>query len=128
MSQVEVYEPVQLIVDNLVLQGLEANLVSTNAVSKSYVDNHISSAVCALVASAPGTLNTLTRSRLLLVMMQTSQTPSSEANTRALADADLQTQINAFSVATGGSGGISIYTHIYIYIYILHVHDLYIDI
>ena len=56
---VEVYEPVQLIVDNLVLQGTEANLVSTNAVSKAYVDSHISSAVSALVNSAPATLDTL---------------------------------------------------------------------
>jgi hypothetical protein len=56
---VEVYEPVQLVVDNLVLQGLEANLVATNAVSKAYVDSHISSAVSALVDSAPATLDTL---------------------------------------------------------------------
>ena len=33
----EVYEPVQLIVDNLVLSGLEANIASANAVSKAYV-------------------------------------------------------------------------------------------
>ena len=55
----EVYEPVQLIVDNLVLSGLEANLASTNAVSKAYVDAHITSAVSSLVNSAPGTLDTL---------------------------------------------------------------------
>jgi hypothetical protein len=36
---VEVYEP-----DNLVLQGSEGSLLGTNAVSKSYVDAHISSA------------------------------------------------------------------------------------
>ena len=109
---VEVYEPVQLIVDNLVLQGLEANLVSTNAVSKSYVDNHISSAVSALVASAPGTLNTLNEIALALgndanLATTLANSISSEANTRALADAGLQTQINALSVATGVSGGIS---------------------
>ena len=56
---VEVYEPVQLIVDNLVLQGAESGLLSTNAVSKAYVDSHISSAVSALVNSAPATLDTL---------------------------------------------------------------------
>ena len=49
---VEVYEPVQLVVDNLVLQGTEANLVATNAVSKAYVDSHITSAVSNLVGSA----------------------------------------------------------------------------
>ena len=54
----EVYEPVQLIVDNLVLSGLEANLASTNAVSKAYVDAHITSAVSSLNA-APATLDTL---------------------------------------------------------------------
>ena len=47
----ETYEPVQLI-DNLVLQGAEASLISTNAVAKAYVDAHISSAVSALVDSA----------------------------------------------------------------------------
>ena len=62
----EVYEPVQLIVDNLVLSGLEANLVNGNAVSKAYVDAHITSAVTALVASAPGALDTLNEIALAL--------------------------------------------------------------
>ena len=56
---VQVYEPVQLIVDNLVLQGFEVNLVATNVVSKAYVDSHITSAVSALVGSAPAILDTL---------------------------------------------------------------------
>ena len=37
----EEYEAVQLIVDNLVLQGSEANLLESNAVSKAYVDAHV---------------------------------------------------------------------------------------
>ena len=69
----EVYEPVQLIVDNLVLSGLEANLASTNAVSKAYVDAHITSAVSSLVNAAPATLDTLKKSPLHWGMMQTSQ-------------------------------------------------------
>ena len=37
----EEYEAVQLIVDNLVLQGSEADLLESNAVSKAYVDAHV---------------------------------------------------------------------------------------
>ena len=62
----EQYESTQLIVDNVVLQGLESELISTNAVSKAYVDSHISSAVSALVASAPATLDTLNEIALAL--------------------------------------------------------------
>ena len=114
---VEVYEPVQLIVDNLVLQGLEANLVDTNAVSKAYVDSHITSAVSALVGSAPVLLNTLQEISSALnndanLATTLANSISSEANTRSLADASLQTQINTLSTATGGVGGSSLQSQI----------------
>ena len=53
-------EPTYIEIDELVLTGDQTGtLLGTNAVTKSYVDIHITSAVDALVASAPGTLNTL---------------------------------------------------------------------
>ena len=113
----EQYEPVQLIVDNLVLQGTEASLISTNAVSKAYVDAHISSAVSALVASAPATLDTLNEIALALnndanLATTLANSISSEANTRGLKDVDLQNQINALSSASSGSGGSSLQSQI----------------
>ena len=113
----EVYEPVQLIVDNLVLSGLEANLASTNAVSKAYVDAHITSAVSSLVNSAPATLDTLKEIATALgndanLATTLANSISSEGTARSLADAGLQTQINALSTATGGSGGSSLQSQI----------------
>ena len=113
----EVYEPVQLIVDNLVLSGLEANLASTNAVSKAYVDAHITSAVSSLVNAAPATLDTLKEIATALgndanLATTLANSISSEGTARSLADAGLQTQINALSVATGGSGGSSLQSQI----------------
>ena len=114
---VEVYEPVQLVVDNLVLQGLEVNLVATNAVSKAYVDSHITSAVSALVGSAPAISDTfkeiadaLGNDKNLATTLATSI--SNEVTARSLADAGLQTQINTLSVATGGLGGSSLQSQI----------------
>ena len=113
----EVYEPVQLIVDNLVLSGLEANLASTNAVSKAYVDAHITSAVSSLVNSAPATLDTLKEIATALgndanLATTLANSISSEGTARSLADAGLQTQINTLSAATGGSGGASLQSQI----------------
>jgi hypothetical protein len=113
----EVYEPVQLIVDNLVLSGLEANLASTNAVSKAYVDAHITSAVSSLVNSAPATLDTLKEIATALgndanLATTLANSISSEGIARSLADAGLQTQINTLSAATGGSGGASLQSQI----------------
>lgn len=54
-----VYEPVQLIVDNLVLQGLSADYLDTNAVSKAYVDGKVSTAVSNLINGADAALDTL---------------------------------------------------------------------
>ena len=114
---VEVYEPVQLIVDNLVLQGIEANLVPTNAVSKAYVDSHITSAVSALVNAAPATLDTLKEIATALgndanLATTLANSISSEVTSRTVADAGLQSQINALSAATGGSGGASLQSQI----------------
>ena len=96
----EVYEPVQLhelIVDNLVLKGLEANLASDNAVSKAYVAAHITSAVSSMVNSAPDTLDTLKEIATALnndanLATTLANSISSEATARSLADAGLQTQ------------------------------------
>jgi hypothetical protein len=55
----EEFEYAQLIVDNIVLQGQEADLVSSNAVSKSYVDAHIASSISSLVNGAGPALDTL---------------------------------------------------------------------
>jgi hypothetical protein len=113
----EVYEPVQLIVDNLILSGLEANLASTNAVSKAYVDGHITTAVANLVNSAPATLDTLKEIATALgndanLATTLANSISGEVTARSLADAGLQTQINALSVSTGGSGGSSLQSQI----------------
>ena len=113
----ETYEPVQLIVDNLVLQGTEASLISTNAVSKAYVDAHISSAVSALVDSAPGTLDTLKEIASALnndanLATTLANSISSEASARSLKDVDLQNQINTLSTASSGSGGSSLQSQI----------------
>jgi hypothetical protein len=107
---VEVYEPVQLIVDNLVLQGTEANLVSTNAVSKAYVDSHISSAVSALVNSAPATLDTLKEIATALnndANLATTLTNSigSEATARIAGDATLLADINKKVTDVGSWAG-----------------------
>jgi len=59
MGDVYESESVQLIVDNLVLNGLESNLLSNNAVSKTYVDQHITTAINALVDGAAPALDTL---------------------------------------------------------------------
>ena len=95
----EVYEPTQLIVDNIVLQGVEANLVPTNAVSKAYVDSHISSAVAALVDSAPATLDTLKEIATALgndanLASTLANSIGAETTARIAADASLLTQIN----------------------------------
>ena len=107
---VEVYEPVQLIVDNLVLQGTEANLVSTNAVSKAYVDSHISSAVSALVDSAPATLDTLKEIATALgndanLASTLANSIGSEATARIAGDASLLTQINTKVTDVGNWAG-----------------------
>lgn len=52
-------EPVYIIVDSVQLEGKDADLQSNNAVSKSYVDSKVSTAVAALVDSAPQALDTL---------------------------------------------------------------------
>ena len=96
----EVYDPVQLIVDNLILQGTEASLVSSNAVSKSYVDTHITSAIDALVNGAPAAMDTLKElSDALNASGSTLSTEilnsiASEKTLRENADAVLQTAIN----------------------------------
>jgi len=106
----EVYEPVQLIVDNLVLQGVEANLVPTNAVSKAYVDSHISSAVSALVNAAPATLDTLKEIATALgndANLASSLTNSigAEATARIAADATLLADINKKVTDVGNWAG-----------------------
>ena len=107
---VEVYEPVQLVVDNLVLQGAESGLLSTNAVSKAYVDSHISSAVSALVNSAPATLDILKEIATALnndANLATTLTNSigSEATARIAGDASLLTQINTKVTDVGNWAG-----------------------
>ena len=52
-------EPVYIIVDSVQLEGKDADLQSNYAVSKSYVDTKVSTAVAALVDSAPAALDTL---------------------------------------------------------------------
>jgi hypothetical protein len=113
----EVYEPVKLIVDNLVLTGAEVDLANDNAVSKSYVDSKVSSAVNALVNSAPGALDTLNEIALALnndanLASTLTSAIGAESTARSLADAGLQTQINTLSAATGGSGGTSLQSQI----------------
>ena len=52
-------EKTQLIVDNLVLNGLQSEYVATNAVSKAYVDTKVSDAVSSLVNGASAAVDTL---------------------------------------------------------------------
>jgi predicted methyltransferase MtxX (methanogen marker protein 4) len=52
-------EKVTIIVDNVVLQGLESELISTNAVSKSYVDSKVQTAVDDLINGAGPAYDTL---------------------------------------------------------------------
>ena len=52
-------EKTQIIVDSLVLNGLQSEYVDTNAVSKAYVDNKIQSAVDGLVNGAGPVVDTL---------------------------------------------------------------------
>ena len=106
----EVYEPVQLIVDNLVLSGLEANLVNGNAVSKAYVDGHITSAVANLVNSAPATLDTLKEIATALgndayLASTLANSIGAETTARIAADASLLTQINTKVTDVGNWAG-----------------------
>ena len=48
----EQYEYAKLTVDTVILKGLEADLANDNAVSKAYVDAHITTAINALVNGA----------------------------------------------------------------------------
>ena len=89
----------------------------TNAVSKAYVDSHITSAVSALVNAAPATLDTLKEIATALgndanLATTLANSISSEVTSRTVADAGLQSQINALSAATGGSGGASLQSQI----------------
>jgi hypothetical protein len=52
-------EKTQLIVDSLLLNGLESEYVATNAVSKAYVDTKVQSAVDSLVNGASSAVDTL---------------------------------------------------------------------
>lgn len=52
-------EKTQLIVDSLLLNGLESEYVATNAVSKGYVDTKVQSAVDSLVNGASSAVDTL---------------------------------------------------------------------
>ena len=52
-------EKTQLIVDSLLLNGLESEYVATNAVSKAYVDTKVQSAVDGLVNGASSAVDTL---------------------------------------------------------------------
>jgi len=106
----EVYEPTQLIVDNLVLQGVEANLVPANAVSKAYVDSHISSAVSALVNAAPATLDTLKEIATALnndanLATTLANSIGSEATARIAGDATLLADINKKVTDVGNWAG-----------------------
>ena len=107
---VEVYEPVQLVVDNLVLQGTEANLVPENAVSKAYVDSHISSSISALVNGAGASLDTLREIGLALnndanLATTLTNSISAEATARVAGDATLLTQINTKVTDVGNWAG-----------------------
>ena len=55
----EQYEYAKLTVDTVILKGLEADLANGNAVSKAYVDAHITTAINALVNGAVPALDTL---------------------------------------------------------------------
>ena len=52
-------EKTQLIVDNLILNGLQSEYVENNAVSKFYVDGKVQSAVDGLVNGASSAIDTL---------------------------------------------------------------------
>jgi len=54
-----VYEPVQIIVDSLAIMGDEAKYDLNSAVTKNYVDSHITTAVSQIIDGAPESLNTL---------------------------------------------------------------------
>ena len=59
ISMAEQYEYAKLTVDTVILKGLEADLANDNAVSKAYVDAHITTAINALVNGAVPALDTL---------------------------------------------------------------------
>ena len=107
----EEYEPVKLIVDNLVLTGLEADLVNDNAVSKAYVDVHITSAINSLVNGALPALDTLKEigdalgndanigSALTTSIASVVASVTSEAVARSGADATLRADLSTETAA-----------------------------
>jgi hypothetical protein len=76
-----------------------------DAVSKSYVDTHVSTEIALLVDSAPSVLNTLKEIATALgndanLAVTLANSISAEANSRTLADAGLQTQVDVLSSST----------------------------
>ena len=110
----EIYEPVTLIVHDLVLQGVQddATLASDNAVSKSYVDTKVSTAISQLINGSPATLDTLKEiadalgndanlaSVLTAQIAAVNASVASESASRAASDATINAYIATESVAS----------------------------
>jgi hypothetical protein len=98
-------DPVYIIVDAVELHGAEADLTGNNAVPKSYVDSKVLAAVNALVAQAPGTLDTLKEiadalgndanlaSVLTTSINNVQSAVTAEAATRSAADASFESKM-----------------------------------
>jgi hypothetical protein len=81
---------------------------SDDAVSKSYVDLHVSSEIALLVDSAPSVLNTLKEIATALgndanLAVTLANSISAEATARTLADAGLQTQVDTLTTSTASA-------------------------
>ena len=94
-------EKTQIIVDSLVLNGLQSEYVDSNAVSKAYVDNKIQSAVDGLVNGAGSTIDTLKELNDVLSAVDSTLSIeiltkiADEKKDRESADVILNTAINA---------------------------------
>ena len=98
-------DPVYIIVDSVQLEGKDADLQSNYAVSKSYVDTKVSTAVAALVDSAPAALDTLKEislalgndanlaSTLIASIGVVQASVTTEASTRSSADTGLEGKV-----------------------------------
>ena len=94
-------EKTQLIVDSLLLNGLESEYVATNAVSKAYVDTKVQSAVDSLVNGASSAVDTLKELNDVLSAVDSTLSIeiltkiADEKKDRESADVILNTAINA---------------------------------
>ena len=100
-------EYASLEVEKVILHPIGTPLAD-DAVSKSYVDLHVSQEIALLVDSAPSVLNTLKEIATALgndanLAVTLSNSISAETTARTLADAGLQTQVTALTTSTASA-------------------------